>query len=59
MLTLRDATIDTQVNIENLKIDMASFKGDTYLPSYNLEDLYNLKNSSDKIPKQDYKNLKY
>lgn len=48
ILTLRDATIDTQVNIENLKIDMASFKGDTYLPSYNLEDLYNLKNSSDK-----------
>ena len=46
--TLRDATIDTQVDIENLKIDMASFKGNTYLPSYNFEDLYSLKNSSDK-----------
>ena len=46
--SLRDATIDTQVDIENLKMDMASFKGDTYLPSYNLEDLYKLKNSNDK-----------
>ncbi len=46
--TLRDATIDMQVDIENLKIDMASFKGNTYLPSYDFEDLYNLKKSSDK-----------
>ena len=46
--TLRDATINTQVEIENLKMDMASFRGDTYVPSYNIEDFYNLKNSSDK-----------
>ena len=46
--TLRDATIDTQVDIENLKLDMASFKGETYQPQYNFEELYNLKNSNDK-----------
>lgn len=48
ILTLGNAVIDTQVGIENLKMDMAYFRGDTYVPSYNLEDLYNLKNSSDK-----------
>ena len=42
--TLRDATINAQVEIENLKMDMASFRGDTYVPSYNIEDFYNLKN---------------
>ncbi|MCQ2580357.1 MAG: hypothetical protein MJ159_06640 [Treponemataceae bacterium] len=46
--TLRDTTIDTQVDIENLKLDMASFKGETYQPKYNFEELYNLKNSNDK-----------
>ena len=45
---LRDATIDTQVDIENLRLEMASFKGDTYQPEYNFEELYKLKNSTDK-----------
>ena len=45
---LRDATIDTQVDIENLRLEMASFKGETYQPKYNFEELYKLKNSTDK-----------
>lgn len=45
---LRDATIDTQVDIENLRLEMASFKGNTYQPEYNFEELYKLKNSTDK-----------
>ena len=47
IVNLKNEIINTQADIETLKKEMASFRGDTYQSEYNFSEIYKLKYSND------------